>query len=91
MGAAAWHPASPLLPARLGDIPCVPQQTIPVPWGRQTQDGAFLLRAPVGCCSPLGSGWGGAVLPTLPCPSQDTPTPTGTGSILLGEERCFPP
>lgn len=57
----------------------------------KTQDWAFLLRAPTGRWSPLGSGWGRAVLPTLPRPCRDAPTPAGTGSISPGQECRFPP
>lgn len=86
---AQGHPVSP------------PQQTVPVPWGQQTQDGAFLLQAPL---LPFGVwlGESHAAHPALPlpgCPHRDqsrehlarggTPLPTASGCRSRAEVQRF--
>lgn len=102
-GCSSLTPSTSLLSARLGDIPCrPPQQTVPVPWGQQTQDGAFLLQAPL---LPFGVWLGeshAAAHPALPlpgCPHQDqswehlarggTPLPTASGCRSRAEVQRF--
>lgn len=89
-GCSSLTPSTSLLSARLGDTPC------PSPPSRLSQFlGDSKLKMEPFCskprCSPLGSGWGRAMLlPTLPCPCRDAPTKISPGSISPEEEHRFP-